>query len=301
MLSGVPQGSVIGLFLFFDGIADCVFQNVDINLFADDSKVFSQTPDDLQLAINNMNEWLCERQLLLAPQKCAILKIKKPKIIENSTYYIDKHPVQQDTSVKDLGVFIAHDLKWSCHVDFICHKASNISYQLRTTVKSKNIWTWINLYVTYIRPKLEYCTPIWSPYLQKDIDKVENIQRRFTKFAFYKCSIPFSSYEDRLYKVNLLTLKQRRLFFDLVLVYKIVKNMSDILFEDYFLFIESPYNLRSHNLQIKSKQHFKSLQCQNSFFERVTGKWNALPQDLISSVSLDVFKQKLSMFLKQPS
>ena len=192
-------------------------------------------------------------------------------------------------------------MKWSCHIDYICHKASNISYQLRTTVKSKNIWTWINLFVTYIRPKLEYCSPVWCPYLRKDIAKVENIQRRFTKFAFYKCNIPFSSYEDRLYKVNLLTLEQRRLFFDLVLIYKIVNNLSDILFQDHFLFIKTPYNLRSHNLQIKSKEHFKSLQGQNSFFERVTGKWNALPLQLVSSVSVEVFKQKLSLFLKQPS
>ena len=142
VLSGVPQGSVIGPFLFLlfiNGVSNCPSPNVSISLFADDSKAYSSSPDDLQQTLDDMSTWLTERQLLLAPQKCMLLKIGKNSITNDSTYTIDNHPVQEWPSVKDLGVFISHDLKWSFHVDHICHNASIISYQLRKTVKSKNI------------------------------------------------------------------------------------------------------------------------------------------------------------------
>ena len=80
--------------------------------------------------------------------------------------------------------------------------------------KSKNIWTLLKLYTTYVRPKLEYATCVWSPYLKKDIAKIESIQKRFTKYAFLRSQIPFSSYNDRLLKINIKSLQYRRIVFN---------------------------------------------------------------------------------------
>ena len=159
----------------------------------------------------------------------------------------------------------SQNLKWSTHVDNICHSASVTSYQLRKVIRSKNIWTWVKLYVTYIRPKLEYCTPVWCPYLLKDIEKVENVQRRYTKIAFQKCNISFSSYEDRLNKIGLLKLKDRRKYFDMLLLYKTFHKTSDINFNDHFTLIPPKYSLRSHSFKIMSKQKYSSLQGLNFF------------------------------------
>ena len=71
----------------------------------------------------------------------------------------------------------------------------------------------MDLYSTFIRPKLEYCTPVWSSYQLKDIEKVENIQRRYTKSVFKKCNIPFSDYDDRLRQINFISLKKTQIIF----------------------------------------------------------------------------------------
>ena len=302
--SGVPQGSVIAPFLFLlfiNGIADgpCSSQSVDIRLFADDSKLFSNAPDDLQQAIDEADQWLSQRQLCLAPQKCAILKIKKASVTDSSQFYINSHSVKEVQQFRDLGILVSSDLKWSSHISSITHSASVTSYQFRKFIKSKNIWTWIQLYKTYIRPKLEFNTTIWSPFLLKDINKLESIQRKFTKFAFKKCSIPFENYKSRLYMINMLSLKSRRIFFDLILMYKIINNISDLTFDNYFQLIKTNYSLRSHSFQIKPKLYINSTQFQNSFFGRIPSLWNSLPTEVVESTSLDSFKKLLNLHLLQ--
>lgn len=87
---------------------------------------------------------------------------------------------------------------------------------------SKNIWTLLKLYTTYVRQKLEFNTSVWSPYLKQDINKVEKVQQKFTKFAMWKCNIPFKDYNDQLNKLNIKSLQHRRIIFDLILIYRIV-------------------------------------------------------------------------------
>ena len=302
VLSGVPQGSVIGPFIFlvyFDKITDITnsFPNVNIRLFADDSKLFSRHPQDLQEAINNSDDWLSQHQLALAPEKCAVLKIKKTTVQENANFSLKGHPITEVSNFKDLGIIVSSNLEWSTHIDSIFHKASVTTYQITKSFKSRNIWTWLKIFNTYIRPKVEFNTQIWSPHLKKDIKKIESIQRRFTKFAFDKCSIPYTSYEDRLRQIGYLTLKQRRTYFDLILMYKTINNISDLQFEDYFYLTTSNYFLRSHSLQIKTKENFNCPKLTHSFFGRTPSLWNALPEKLVESSSLNVFKFKLKAHL----
>ena len=117
---------------------------------------------------------------------------------------------------RDLEIIISDNLKWNKHIDYLYRNASVSSYQISKFSKTKNIWTLIKLFKTYVRPKLEYNTPIWSPYLSKDIEKIEKIQKTFTRYIFKKLNLPYSSYSDRLRQINLKSLEYRRLFFDLV-------------------------------------------------------------------------------------
>ena len=188
---------------------------------------------------------------------------------------------------------MSSDLKWASYVYSIVQKASVASYHIMKNFHSKNIWILLQLFKTYVRPKLEYATTVWSPYLKKDIELVERVQRRFTKFAFFKCQIPFTSYADRLTKVNMKSLKDRRLFFDLVLIFRIVRGLSDLKFEDYYYFKPRRYALRGNPNRICSKFDFTSKQMQNCFFFRAVKLWNSLPCDLATAPSLQLFKIKL--------
>ena len=135
------------------------------------------------------------------------------------------------------------DLKWANHIDSIYKSASLTAYRILKSFKTTNIWTLLKLFTTYVRPKLEFNSCIWSPYLSKDIEKIEKIQQSFTRKAFIRCNMRFSSYQDRLYQLDIKSLKQRRILFDLIQIYKIIYDLSDIKFCSFFMFKPNFYNL----------------------------------------------------------
>ena len=81
VLSGVPQGSILGPLLFVAYIDEGVkISNLHgtsngMYLYADDAKLFSNNIDNLQSALNRLSAWLCSRQLNLGPAKCEHLHI----------------------------------------------------------------------------------------------------------------------------------------------------------------------------------------------------------------------------------
>lgn len=301
VVSGVPQGSVIGPFLFIisiNAISKCLSSNhVSLYMFADDTKVFSTSLPELQTTTNSVCDWLSAHSLRLAPHKCLLLKIKKSHLSDVDQVFIDNNLVQEKSYVKDLGILVSSNMKWNVHIDYITHTASVKSFLILKSFRSRNIWTYIHTFNTYIRPILEYNSPVWNPHLQSQINKLEKIQRHFTKRAFEKCNIPFSSYQDRLKKVNLLSLIDRRKFNDMVLLFKLINRCLSTNFCSFFQFKSNQYSLRSHNLQISPNKFFKLSQWTGSFFNRAPQVWNSLPEKIVYSKSLAQFKALLKLHL----
>ena len=299
ILSGVPQGSVLGPLLFIIFINDIILSvksqhSADFALFADDAKFFSTDPRELQLSLNAFTNATKAYQLSLAPEKCFILPIGKSKL-QNSlvTFSVDSFNLPNKSSAQDLGVVIASDLKWEKHISKVYRQASFRSYQIIKCFRTKNIWTYISLYKSYVCPILEYQSQIWSTYLLKDNDKLETIQIRFTKLICRRCNIPFNSYQDRLYKLNILSLKHRRIRSDLIFLYKIINNQSPLSFDSFFQYQDKPYTFRNKTRKILPKHDFKSGLWRGSFFERACKYWNGLNSDVSSAKSLFSFKLKL--------
>ena len=298
--SGVPQGSIIGplLFLIFiDGINSAkkpMGEKGDLKLFADDAKVYSTDPILLQSSLDCLVSWLNSYQLRLAPEKCHVLDIVKPHFkTPDDNFYINKQLLTHKSFIRDLGVIVSEDFTWSNHINHIYQSAATRSFQILKATSTKNIWTLIKIYKTYIRPKVEYNSQVWSPHLLKNKKKIEKIQKHFTKRACYRCGIPFSSYKDRLFKLNLMSLEHRRMYHDLVLFYKIKNGLSDMKFQDYFRYETVNYNLRGNPNRIRPKYNFKHEQWLNCFFVRSCNWWNKLPSELLSLKSLELFKLKL--------
>ena len=178
-------------------------------------------------------------------------------------------------------------------MDYVYRNARRCSFFIIKLAKTKNIWTLLLLYKTYVRSKLEYCTPLWSPFFSKDIKKIEKIQKDFTRIAFKKCGLPETSYENRLYQLNLNSLQYRRIVFDLVFMHKIVYGLAGLDFQKYFVLKKIPYQLRSKEIQIAPKIQYKGLLWTNSFFSRTPKYWNFLPESLTQISDPYDFKRKL--------
>ena len=79
---------------------------------------------------------------------------------------------------------------------------------------------WKKLYTTYVRPHLEFAVAVWNPYRKNDIDILEKVQRRATKVSRELHGV---SYENRLKRLKLTSLVERRRRGDLIQMFKIVK------------------------------------------------------------------------------
>ena len=298
VISGIPQGSVLGPLLFLIFINDIVFPihnqfNTEVALYADDTKIFSTNPAELQMSINLFDKVLQYYQLHLAPHKCFVLPISKPKMSPDQQFQIGSSVLEYSSSSNDLGIIICKDLKWESHVSKIVKNASFTSYQILKSFRSRNIWILVKLYKSYVRPKLEYNTSVWSPSLQQDIDKIEKVQHRYTKSICRRCNIPFSCYEDRLLKLNLISLEDRRIRYDLINLFKIANNLSDLDFNSFFSFQNNSHNLRRQT--ITPKFYAKNKTWHGSFFERATRYWNRLDPNIKATKSLEVFKNNLKL------
>ena len=136
---------------------------------------------------------------------------------------------------------------------------------------SLNIDIFLHLYKALIRPHLEYGQLIQSPRFVRQSKKIENVQRRATKIV--PC-LKDLSYEDRLRKLALPTLKYRRLRGDMINVYKILnddqKDSSHLL-----PLHESKHYTRGHDKKLQ-KCRFKCNIRKFSFTLRVTSKYGIL-------------------------
>ena len=146
----------------------------------------------------------------------------------------------------------------------------------------------MHAYLVYVRPLVEYNSVIWSPWLKQDIDKIERVQRCFTKRLFGYSN---SSYEDRLERLHLPSLELRRLHADLVMCYKLVFGHVECKLSDFFT-LNSSAVTRGH--MYKLYKHHNHNSARRSFFtERIVNVWNFLPAGTVNFTSLSSFRRTL--------
>lgn len=238
VLSGVPQGSVLGPTLFILFINDLTDQlHNHASLYADDTKVIcglnpyniNECILSLQDDINKIVDWTKTWQMELNISKCKVMHIgkKNPKHIYTMQNYSNNiaTPLETTTQERDLGIIISNDLKLAKQ----CAKAANTAYsifgRLKRAFVSRSLHIWKILYTTYIRPHLEFAISAWNPYLKKDINILERVQRRVTKIVH---SIKHLTYSERCKVFGLTTLVCRRQRGDLIQMYKIVNNIDQV-------------------------------------------------------------------------
>ena len=117
-------------------------------------------------------------------------------------YLINGLSISPCNQQKDLGILISSDLSWSHHISRITSRAYKILGLLRRTfASSNNVSTKKKLYISLVRSQLTYGSQVWRPLLQKDINPIEHIQRRATKYILNDYT---SDYRTRLIILNML-------------------------------------------------------------------------------------------------
>src|SRR5664279_583215 len=196
---------------------------------------------------------------------------------------------------KDLGMFITNDLKPSVHCLKSAKKAQSVLGMIRRCFNNLDKEDFLLLYKTYIRPHLEYCVQAWSPHLRKDIDCLERVQRRATKLVKSLRKLP---YIERLQKLGLTSLEQRRLRGDLIETYKILTEKENLQKEQFFKKNVSGYSTRGHSLKLYVPRSLTTTR-QHFFSVRVVVDWNDLPQHVVDASTVNSFKNRLDKHWKK--
>ena len=295
--SGVPQGSVLGPVLFLIYVNDLDDGLMcKVSKFADDTKITSkvtstQEKKALQSDLNQLTCWANKWQMEFNIEKCKVLHIGSSN--DRVQYEMNGQKLKEVNKEKDLGVTISNDLKPSKHCSEVVKTANRLVGFIGRTFENKSEAVLLKLYNSLVRPKLEYCVQFWSPYYQKDIDKLERVQRRLTKMIPRLRNMP---YEDRLKNLNLFSLSKRRMRGDLIEMFKIFKGFDNMNAENYFT-LDQSVTRRRHDFKVIGKR-FSSDEAKHFFFNRVVNVWNSLPSIVIESNTVATFKNRLDKYME---
>lgn len=251
VLSGVPQGSVLGPLLFIiyiDKIARLALSEGTIVIYADDMCLYRpiHSPSDLitlQRDVDTLVALVDDLALTLNVGKCKSITFSRKQNPTPSNIYIHGLPLQHVSSLKYLGFLLSQDLSWSLHINHICSRArKKLGFIYRKFYRfCSDSDSLLTLYAAYVRPILEYGASVWDPYLVKDIRALESVQRYATKICLKNWSIP---YYDRLRLLDIDSLLTRRKCAKLCTLYKVVHFMSAPPFP--LTMIDHNHSTRSH-------------------------------------------------------
>ena len=157
---------------------------------------------------------------------------------------------------------------------------------INKVLKFKFKTTTLNLYKSLIRPKLEYCSLLWSPYTTTNIEIIEKVQKRICKLIFKNRTL---SYREQLKNLNLLTLKSRRLRYQLILLYKLFHGLVDIDKDSFFTFV-TICRTRGTEHKILPPHCTRNYRL-NFVTVSIIEHWNRLPDYVIMSPNINQFKK----------
>ena len=262
VLSGVPQGSILGpiLFvLFINDLPQGISEDTHLALYADDTKIWRSIRNEedivqLQKDINNLHMWSINNKMMFHPDKCKVVTIKhKPSPLAMLPfvayhYHLAENLLSYADSERDLGVHVNKSFNFNEHCEKLLIKANQQFGILKRTchfVTNKNRRR--VLYLALVRSQFEHCSPLWRPCGNTMINKFENFQKKCIKWILSELELFYSNevYLRKCMQVNILPLLYRFMFNDMNLFHKVVYKIIPVTMPDYLRLYSGDSRLRS--------------------------------------------------------
>ena len=293
----MPQGSILGPLLFLIFINDIVTEiGSNIRLFADDTSLYIivEHPDTAALCLNNdlqtIIDWAHKWLVIFNPLKTESLtisrKINKPY---HPPLYMSGTQINEVNSHKHLGIYLSNDCTWHNHIEYIKEKAwkrFNTMRRLKLVLDRKSLEI---VYISFIRPILEYGDILWDNctlYEKRELDKIQNEAARIVTGTTALVSLQ-SLYDE----VGWESLQSRRSNHKLCLFFKMQHDLTPA----YLSFLVPPSISETSRYNLRNADDFTTIQCRSqqyytSFLPSVVRDWNNLPQHAKQINSLLSFK-----------
>ena len=299
VLSGVPQGTVLGPLLFLiyiNDMPDVVSEGTFIRLFADDCLAYRRvkTAEDqaiLQRDLKALNDWASRWGMRFNPAKCQIMHLARSKP-KTKMYELCDVFLETVNSSKYLGVVVSDDLQWHNQVCAVAKKANSALHLIARNLHDCPRSTRALAYTTLVRPKMEYCASVWDPHLKGDIDTLERVNRRAARMVYNKgWRQQGVSPSELLNELGWEPLAARREKQRLTMLYRISNGLVAV---PPTRLIEPERKTRGHSIKYRVIPSTNE-RVRHSFYNRTIPKWNALNEDTVNSESLQTFKTNLQL------
>ena len=299
VMSGVPQGSVLGplaFVIFIDDLDDVATMISVLKKFADDTKLGHRVMSDqdrqtLQNCLDNLIDW--------ASTWCMEFNVKKCKVIHTGrrnnkfVYTMNGTPLDSVEQERDIGVVIHQNLKPTAQCVEAARRAGAVLTQISRAFIYRDRITFLKLYTQFVRCHLEFSIPVWSPWSINDIGILEKVQIRAVKLI---TGLVGKTYEEKLKELGIQSLEDRRKRFDLIQTYKILNQIDDVDSSLWFKMVGHDFKRQTRNTSYHKNlipNRSRTDLRKNFFSNRVVNAWNNLPTDIKEAPSLTRFKSML--------
>ena len=283
---------------------------LDLNFGSGDlcTKVIQEvsSPEDcqiLQQSLNKVYEWADTNNMKFNITKFNLLRYGPNEDLKRNTSYknSDDEDIQEEKSVRDLGVQMSNDLTFTEHISSSSLKCMRLVYWILRTFKTRRKDPLLKLYKSLVVPRLDYCSQLWSPFRQAEWKALEGVQRTLTSRISETRDL---NYWQRLEQLKLYSVQRRYERYSIIYTYKIIEGLAP--------------NLSANKLQVLFSERrgrmckvpsLSGYQCPSavrnareaSLAVRGPKLFNILPKSIrnVTGVSVNTFKRKLDHFLSQ--
>ena len=307
VISGVPQGSVLGPLLFL-----IMIQDIDTNIlhsflssFADDTRLMKEISKNtdvqsLQDDLDVVYQWTSSNNMQLNGLKFEHLKYgKNEELKEHSNYFSDTgSQIETKMDVKDLGVTLDVNMTYSKHITNQIEKVKSIIAWIHRTFKTRDCQVMLTLWKSLVLPHIDYCSQLWSPSKRYLIQQLESLQKSYLNRI---PTLQHLNYWEKLKELKLYSLERRRERYRIIYTWSILEQLVPN-----FNYAENKGGIFSyHNQRLGRKCYLKEVNIKNkniwrdSLSEEGPRLFNALPKSIrdLKNCSKTSFKRQLDHYL----
>ena len=296
ILSGVPQGSILGPLIFNIDIADLFLFCTEslISNYADDNSPFLCENDNDSVLLNltkdskSLLEWFTLNGFMANPDKFHFISSSFDII---SFLQIDQYQIYKSKCEKLLGIKVDHKLTFEDHVSSICCKAAQKLHALARVSHFMTAPQRRPIMKAFFNSQFRYCPLVWMFHSRKLNNRINNLHERALRLVFNDYS---SSFQTLLMKDNSVTIHTRNIHTLATELYKVAKGLSPKIMKHVFPLKESTRYPTRHIFQSRNV-HTSSFGI-NSLAHLGPKIWAILPEDLKGLTSLEMFKQRVKQW-----